>query len=92
MSARTSASADGFESRTSSSVRTMIPAAFAMPSDVAENASFVTGFGFASPTHPYVPPAVCVGTFVLNGTFRRPGILPRIVAGRSSSMNSFAMF
>ena len=60
-----------------------------MLSDVDENASFVTGFGLASPTHPYVPPAVWLGTFVLKGTLRRPGILPRIVAGRSSSRNSF---
>ncbi len=92
MSARTSASALGFESMTSSFVSTMIPAAFEMPSDVDENASFVTGLGFASPTQPYVPPAVCVGTFVLKGTWRKPGILPRMVAGRRSSMNSFAMF
>ena len=32
MSSRTSASADGFDSRTSSSVSTMIPATFVMPS------------------------------------------------------------
>ncbi len=82
----------GFDSITSSLVSTIIPAAFETPSDVDENASFVTGFGLLSPTHPYVPPAVCVGTFVLNGTWRKPGILPRMVAGRSSSMNSFEMF
>src|SRR6187402_3552441 len=56
MSARTSASADGFDSITSSLVRTMIPAAFETPSDVELNASLVTGFGLLSPTHPYVPP------------------------------------
>ena len=61
MSARTSASALGLLSMTSSCVSTMIPATFAMPSDVDANASFVTGFGFASPTQPYVPPAVCSG-------------------------------
>ena len=84
--------ATGSTSMTSSFVSTMMPATFETPSEVDEKASFVTGFGFASPTQPYVPPAVCVGTFVLNGTWRRPGILPRIVAGRRSSMNSLAMF
>ena len=69
----------------------MIPAAFVMPSVSELNASLVTGFGLASPTHPYVPPAVCDGTFVLNGTVRSPGIFPRIVAGRRSSRNSLAM-
>ena len=38
--------------------------------------SRVTGFGFSSPTHATVPPAVCAGTFTLNGTLRRPGDLP----------------
>src|SRR4029453_4754951 len=37
-------------------------------------------------------PAVCEGTLVLNGTCRRPGILPRIVAGRGSPRNSPAIF
>ena len=92
MSRRTTSSAFGFESRTSSSVSTMIPAILLTPSETELNASLVTGFGFCSPTHPYVPPAVCAGTLVLNGTLRSPGILPRMVAGRSSSRKSVAMF
>ena len=92
MSARARASADGFDSRTSSSVSTMIPATLLIPSDSLVKASLVTGFGFASPTHPYVPPAVCAGTFVLNGTCRSPAILPRIVAGRSSARKSSLTF
>ena len=47
MSARTSSSAFGFDSRTSSSVSTMIPATLLMPRVSALNASLVTGFGFA---------------------------------------------
>src|SRR5262245_5932154 len=71
----------------------MIPAAFVTGRYAVPNASFVTGFGAFWPTQPYDPPAVCDGTDVLNGTFRKPfdpptGIFPRIVAGRKSSMNS----
>src|SRR4030095_10622315 len=58
MSLRTRSSALGSESMISSLVSTMIPAALATPSEVEANASFVTGLGFASPTHPYVPPAL----------------------------------
>src|SRR5262245_826412 len=91
MSARTSASADGFDSRTSSSVSTMMPAALVTARVSALNASLVTGLGLASPTHPYVPPAVWLGTFVLNGTWRRFAILPRMVFGRKYSMKSAEM-
>ena len=44
---------DGLDSRTSSSVRMTIPAAFAIPSVAVANPSFVTGFGAPCPTHPY---------------------------------------
>src|SRR5262249_2042416 len=38
--------------------------------------------------HPYVPAPVCIGIFVLKGICLRPGIFPRIVAGRRSSRKS----
>src|SRR5262245_20492501 len=62
MSSRITASADGVELRASSSVITMIAAAFITPSVVVPNASLVTGFGAPWPTQEYVPPPVCDGT------------------------------
>ncbi len=58
ISSRTVASADGDDSFTSSSVRTMIPAAFAKPSETVASCMLVTGLALPCPTHEYVPPAV----------------------------------
>src|SRR5262249_32850740 len=80
-SLRTTASADGLENRTSSSVSTTMPAALAQRIVIVVNAICETGFGAASPTQPTVVPDVVAGIWILNGTCRKPGMRPMIVAG-----------
>src|SRR5262245_5613987 len=89
MSVRITASADGVAFFASSSVITTMIAHLVVPSVTVENASAPTGFGAFSPTHDALTPPVCDGTETRNGTLRRFGILPTIVAGRRYSMNSF---
>src|SRR5262245_35344724 len=67
---------------------TTITAHLVRPSVTVAKASALTGLGAPSPTHEAVAPAVCDGTDVRSGTFRRLAILPTIVAGRRNSRNS----
>src|SRR5262245_55469849 len=82
------ASAEGVEFRASSSVMTTMIAHFVVGNVTVAKASAPTGLGAFSPTHDALTPPVCDGTDTRNGTRRRFGILPMIVAGRRYSMNS----
>ncbi|MNP34369.1 hypothetical protein D3C76_1276510 [compost metagenome] len=90
-SACTKASALGLLNRTSSSVSTTMPAALVKRRVVVSNARAETGFGLPSPTQFTLEPEVCPDILMLNGTRRRPWILPMMVCGRSNSINSLAM-
>src|SRR5262245_531645 len=91
-SSRTTVSAAGLENLTSSSVNTLIAAAFAHVNEIESKVIDVSGFGAASPTHPLVVPPVARGILTLNGTRRKPGMRPMIVSGRKNSANALVRF